>query len=166
MNKNLSLEYLHELFYIDENCSLRWKIQKGRRNPGEIAGRISTHGYYEVRVDGQMYQVHRLMYMIHNSIDIIEPLRYIDHINGDRLDNSKENLRICTKGENQRNSGKQVNNTSGYKGVSWCKKDRKWVAQISHGNKIRCIGRYSTPELAYEAYCVRGRELHGEFFHG
>ena len=163
--KTLSLEYLNQLFYIDSDNNLKWKIQKGRRNPHEIAGRISTHGYYEVRIDGKMINVHRIMFQMYNEIAYLPPHVLVDHIDRNRLNNSKENLRQCNKKQNQRNRTKQLNNTSGFKGVSYDKKRNKWQAGIGVNGKRIGLGRFDTPELAYEAYCKSARELHGEFFH-
>jgi hypothetical protein len=67
----------------------------------------------------------------------------VDHINGDSLDNRKENLRICTNAENVRNSPKHSNNTSGYKGVIWAKREQKWCAQIIVDGKLINLGYYS-----------------------
>lgn len=84
---------------------------------------------------------------------------YIDHADGDPLNNKLENLRFCTLKQNGANRGKQKNNTSGYKGVSFNKKAQKYKAEI---NRIY-IGHFDTAELAYQAYCVKAIELHGEF---
>lgn len=164
MNKNLDLAYLNQLFYIDPDNIMRWKIQKGRRNPNEIAGRISTHGYYEVRIDGAMYQAHRLMYQIYNSMQLDDSIQ-IDHIDQNRLNNSKDNLRECTRSQNQFNRGKQTNNKSGYKGVSFDIVRNKWQVGIGFNGKRFALGRYDTPELAYNAYCKKAIELFGEFVH-
>lgn len=87
----------------------------------------------------------------------------VDHINGDPLDNRRSNLRLATHAENQRNKGRYSNNTSGYKGVSWAKKENKWQAQISFNGKVKYLGYFATAEDAYESYCKAAKELHGEY---
>ena len=89
----------------------------------------------------------------------------VDHINGNPLDNRKTNLRICTEAENNRNVSIQSRSTSGLKGVSWYSAGNKWKAQIKVNGKRIHIGYFTNKEEAYEAYCKKGRELHGEFFH-
>lgn len=88
---------------------------------------------------------------------------HTDHINGDGLDNRKENLRICTNAENLRNQGKQSNNTSGFKRVGWDKRNRKWAAYIRLNYKKIHLGLFPTPELAHAAYCEAAIKYHGEF---
>ena len=87
----------------------------------------------------------------------------IDHINHNGLDNRRENLRICTHAENMRNSRKGKDNTSGYKGVCWAKRDKKWRAQIRKDNKNIHIGYYNTLEEAARAYDAKAKELHGKY---
>ncbi|KAK9817097.1 hypothetical protein WJX72_009520 [[Myrmecia] bisecta] len=53
-----------------------------------------------------------------------------DHRDGEKLNNTRANLRVATHAENVRNRGRFKNNTSGYKGVSWNKQNRKWFASI------------------------------------
>jgi hypothetical protein len=87
----------------------------------------------------------------------------VDHIDGNKLNNHRRNLRICDRSENLSNRGFQKNNTSGYKGVCFDKRANKWMSQIQHqGRKIH-IGYYFTPEEAAHAYDAKARELHGEF---
>lgn len=86
-----------------------------------------------------------------------------DHINGDKLDNQKCNLRSCTRSENERNKPLSSRNTSGFKGVCWNKKDKRWRAKIKVNGKIIPLGNYLKPEDAYAAYCKAALELHGEF---
>lgn len=87
----------------------------------------------------------------------------IDHVNGNGLDNRRENLRLATRSENCANRGKQSNNKSGYKGVHWNNEKQKWVAFIGFKRKKFYLGQYDTPEEAYEAYCEKAIELHGKF---
>lgn len=65
------------------------------------------------------------------------PEQNIDHINGNKLDNRRENLRLCTQSGNTANAGKRINNTSGYKGVSWDKKAKRWSVFCTKNMKQR-----------------------------
>ena len=88
---------------------------------------------------------------------------YIDHINGDRLDNRKGNLRKCSMSENLMNRGKQKNNGSGYKGVSLDKSRNKWRAQIQKNRRNIGLGRFDSKEDAARAYDTAAAELHADF---
>ena len=87
----------------------------------------------------------------------------VDHINGNKLDNRRENLRVCSRSENQHNQRLSKANTSGFKGVHFHKATRKWMARIKISSKIKYIGTFDTPEAAHEAYCKSAIALHGEF---
>ena len=89
----------------------------------------------------------------------------VDHIDGNKLNNQKSNLRICTSAENKMNKGAQRNNKSGYKGVCWNSKTNKWQAQIKANRVLHNIGFFSSKEEAYAAYCKAAEELHGQFAH-
>lgn len=75
-----------------------------------------------------------------------------DHINRDTLDNRRSNLRICNKSINGLNRGPQKNNTTGFKGVTFEKQTRKYVARISINRLNVTLGRFKTPEEASKAY--------------
>lgn len=87
----------------------------------------------------------------------------VDHINGNGLDNRRENLRFCTTKQNLRNRGKNSRNTSGYKGVSWAKHANKWNAQIVVNRKRINLGYYEDVKEAALAYDEAARKYHGEF---
>lgn len=87
----------------------------------------------------------------------------VDHINGNGLDNRRENLRLATASQNQQNRGKQQNNTCGVKGVYWDKQHKRWRARIWCNGQSIHIGFFTTLEEAAAAYCVKARELFGEF---
>lgn len=86
-----------------------------------------------------------------------------DHINGNGLDNQRKNLRSCTHSQNRMNVARQVNNTSGYKGVTWFKRDSKWMAYIKVDGKQIHLGLFDTIEEASIAYQTAAMRLHGEF---
>lgn len=86
----------------------------------------------------------------------------VDHINGNSLDNRKENLRICTGVQNRLNRSKTIKSTSGYKGVFKTYKN-KWRAQIGWKNKKYYLGSYDTKEEAALIYNMKAIELFGEY---
>lgn len=87
----------------------------------------------------------------------------VDHINGNTLDNRKSNLRACTNAENLRNQKKSKRNKTGYKGVSYDKRRKKYLACIRLNGRSIFIGRFSSPVLAYDAYCIASVKYHGVF---
>lgn len=87
----------------------------------------------------------------------------VDHIDGNRLNNQKSNLRICTRAQNAQNRKIHKNKLSGYKGVCWDKKKGNWVAQLVFQRKRVYYGRFDSPEDAYKAYCDAAIKWHGEF---
>ena len=76
----------------------------------------------------------------------------VDHINRDKLDNRKSNLRVCTVAQNSANKGICKNNTSGFKGVIFDKSRGKFMAKIKFENKPITIGRFQTAIEAAKAY--------------
>lgn len=167
-----SLEYLNECFVYDERSGeLRWKTRpekhfnsvKGMKTfnslrSGKIAGYV-TNGYLIVNLN-RMIRVHRIIWKIFYGED---PHEWIDHINGDTLDNRIKNLRNADCTENNCNRKRQYNNISGFKGVFLCKETGRYRSQIRIKGKVSSLGRFDTPELAHEAYCLAADRIHGEF---
>lgn len=87
----------------------------------------------------------------------------VDHVNHNRLDNRRCNLRIATRSENQANSNSRRNSSSKYKGVSLCNQTKLWRASIQCGNKQCTIGRFKNEEDAAKAYDLFACRIHGEF---
>lgn len=87
----------------------------------------------------------------------------VDHVNLNRYDDRKQNLRLATCPQNCSNQGKRSDNTSGYKGVTWHKVIGKWIAQIASNKKHSHLGTFTDPIEAAKAYDKAAKELHGEF---
>lgn len=93
-----------------------------------------------------------------------EPNNQVDHINGNRLDNRKINLRICTQSQNLLNKPKRRDNKSGFKGVCWDNTKKQWVTQCRANGK-KYFARFKDLLSAAKAYDRFAKELHGEFAH-
>ena len=114
----------------------------------------SSNGYPVSRIKGKRVRLHRFLLGIKSK-------KFVDHINRNKLDNRRSNLRICNVFENVRNRGLNRNNTSGYKGVTKIKD--KWRAQISFKRKFIDLGIFSTPKEAAIAYNNKAKDIHGDF---
>jgi hypothetical protein len=127
-----------------------WCVSRISKTPNRYAQRC-------VGISPFTYMMHRVI------MGVDDPKVHIDHIDGNGLDNRKVNLRFATALENQWNKGRNKNNSSGYKGVSYNKRAGKWKSRIKEDKKEIHLGYFDTPEEAYEAYCKAAKELHGEF---
>lgn len=87
----------------------------------------------------------------------------VDHINMNKLDNRKENLRIATRAENTRNSRVKITNSSGYKGVMRDERRNHWRAEITKDYKSFHLGVFDTAEDAAHAYDFAAAELFKDF---
>lgn len=83
----------------------------------------------------------------------------IDHINHNKLDNKKENLRVCTHAENLQNKSNYKNNSSGFRGVT--KYKNKWLAKIARNKKTVFIGYFEDVIEAAKAYDTKALEYYG-----
>lgn len=88
---------------------------------------------------------------------------FVDHLDNNPLNNTRSNLRLATPSENTKNSRLRKTSKSGFKGVTWHKRSRKWQAVICNQGKDYYLGLFITPEEAHEAYKRAACELHGEF---
>lgn len=165
---NAIIGYIFECFNIDEetgkiyhkldrpkehfkkeSCYKRWKsTYAGKEAGSKVFYNKSGEYYIQMYVNGRLYQGHIIAYaMYHNKW----PKNVIDHINGDTLDNRKENIRDVSVSLNICNSKMYSNNTSGRVGIWFHNKNKNWVAEgKSNGVKHR-LGSYPTKEQAIAA---------------
>lgn len=100
---------------------------------------------------------------MHRVILKIQDNLLTDHIDCDKLNNQKANLRSCTHGENMMNFKIKKNNTSGFKGVHWAKREQKWVSRIGVNGKKKLLGYFSCKIQAAKAYNDAAKHHFGEF---
>ena len=112
------------------------------------------------RLDGTS----RLIYM-HRLLINAQPGQHVDHINGDRLDNRRANLRLVTNTQNQQNKRTPSHNTSGHKGVCWHKGSGKWHVRITVNGKRLHLGYTRDRETAARLYDAAARRFFGEYAH-
>lgn len=115
-----------------------------------------THcGYKEDggRIQGLVY-MHRFIMEAGRGVEV-------DHIDGNPLNNCRENLRLCTSRENKHNQRPQRGGISKYKGVTW--QAGKYVAQIKDGGINIYLGRHSSEVAAARAYNEEAARRFGEF---
>ena len=87
-----------------------------------------------------------------------------DHKNSDGLDNRRENIRICSSAQNERNQRTQTRTKSSvFKGVHWCNQCQKWIAKIKVNRVTIFIGGFHSEVDAALAYDVGAEKYHGEF---
>ena len=102
-------------------------------------------------------------FLMHRVITNAPKGTQIDHINGNKLDNRKVNLRICTNSQNHANTFLRKDNTSGKKGINWCKQTKSWRARITVNQKEIYLGRFKSLKKASEIYNSAATKYFGEF---
>lgn len=118
---------------------------------------LSSQGYAE-----GTDQETRKKILMHRLILGVKPGMTTDHINGNKLDNRRENLRHATYQQNNWNVTKRKNK-SGFKGVYWCKHIKRWKASIGYNKKLIHIGCFDTPEDAARAYDEASKKYFKEY---
>lgn len=166
-----------EIFdYVPETGELVWRPRIGTpkkvnafnlRFAGKVAGseRRAAGGnrsYTLIRLRPKDFYAHRVIWEMFNGP--IPKGMEVDHIDCVATNNRIENLRICTPIQNRHNVGLSRRNTSGIKGVNYCKERGLWEAEVRSDRKRYKLGRFQTKGLAAAARAKKALQLHGEFF--
>lgn len=149
------------LLYNPVTGLFTWKIKPNRRiKIGSIAGCAGANGRMVIRVDGVLLHASRLAWLYMTGVwsDL-----QIDHKDCNPLNNKWENLREATSAQNMANTRKRLRNSTGFKGVVFHQKNKKWVANISHENDRIYIGSFDTREEAHAAYIGAAVALNRKF---
>jgi hypothetical protein len=135
------------------------KYTRGRAKQGSISGCISKgKGYLSIMVNKYSYYAHRLAWFY---VYKVWPEGFLDHINGNKLDNSISNLRECTQSQNMHNVAPRINKV-GFRGVSSVR--GLFQARITIDGVRKSLGYFKTAEEASSAYESKAKECFGEFY--
>ena len=159
-----SFDYRDGDLYWKERPLSHFKTQNSMnifnaRFAGQKAGHISNNGYEMIAISGKRILTHRIIFFICNGFlpDLI------DHIDGNRLNNRIENLRVCSLSQNQHNSKTPKHNTSGVKGGSFRKGRNKFQVHIKVHGERKYLGTFKTIEEATAVRIEAANKYHGEF---
>ena len=150
--KQIDVEELKKTFRINngklERIDLRrtdgkWKVVENKSNDG--------NGYCRVRFNGRMVLYHVIVWILSTGKGIPQG-REIDHINGNKIDNRIENLRLVTKRGNSQNS--EIHRKGRLVGATYYKRYGNWRSQIKIDENNISIGYYKTEQEANEAYKI------------
>lgn len=148
------------LNYNGETGEFSWLPAKMKWKRLNRVGSKKASGYMQVGIGDKVYYQHRLAWLYMTGE---WPDSEIDHINGIRDDNRWCNLRLATSSQNGMNTALSSVNTSGIKGVSWDKRNKKWCATIKINRITIWLGRHSSIESAKKAIEMARVHIHGEF---
>lgn len=109
----------------------------------------------DIKVEGKVLRISMHRFILETPKGV-----YVDHIDGDTLNNCRSNLRECTQSQNMANMGLTTRNKSGYKGVYYY---RGWRSSVRFRNRTIHLGVFPTPLAAAKAYNKKIQELWGEF---
>lgn len=171
VRNDLSAKFLRSILEYNKKTGVfkwRWRkdlpLQWNRRYVGQSAGIIvSTTGRKRICIYKRSYSASRLAWLF---VTGLWPKAEIDHkkgILGVDKDNRFSNLREATRSQNACNQKVTAKNTSGYKGVVFNKRRKKWVASITTLGVQKYIGQFVTAKAASVAYAKEADVLHKEF---
>lgn len=136
------------LKYVNEDCILIYRnsgVWKNKPNWYELVIRNDTDGYKIIAISLKHYKLHRIIAYLFIGLDIEDKKKIIDHIDGNKLNNNLENLRIVT---NQQNNF----NRPTAKGIWYDKTRNKFKPHLELNGKSIYLGRFDTEEEARQAY--------------
>ena len=147
------LEVMKEIYTIGyKGLILKKHYYKGKA--GDVVGYNTEKGYKRVKVNNRHFRVHRIVWFLSRGV---WPTLYIDHIDGDKTNNTPENLREVTPAQNSKGYRATFKKSSNYRGVHKYKSG--WRASIGSELKTYSLGYYECEHEAAEAYNKKALEL-------
>lgn len=154
----LDQKYLQKLFEYKDG-ELYWKISP--RPEIEIGSKAGTTKakYTMIGINNLRYYAHRIIFMMFHGYCP----KLIIFIDGNRQNCKIENLKEFARSDLAASYPKRIDNTSGYKGVSWSSRTQRWVAVLTKNKKTMFLGYFGNIEKAHEVYCQAAKKYFGEF---
>lgn len=152
------------LNYNRKTGIFKWNIKASKNiKVNDIAGTLTKDGYIHIKINRKIYKAHRLVWLyIYGEM----PNEKIDHKNHIKNDNRFRNLRLVTHSENMKNLSKRKDNKSGYTGVYYRNKNKKWCASIRVDKKQLHIGYFDNRADAIKARKKAEKENNFYINHG
>lgn len=164
----IDADHLKDLLEYDPSSGVfRWLVTLSNRAPAStVAGakqKSNNNVYWGIRIYGKKYKAHVLAWIYSTGC---APSGVIDHIDGNGLNNSFDNLRDVTQTVNCQNLSRRTDNISGKTGVHWCKIKSRWVAKITVSGRRLHIGYFIGLDEAVNARCQAERNYNFHVNHG
>lgn len=158
----LTIERLKEVVTYDPGTGIFTRNYGVRGSAkGDFVGSIRKRdGYVTISVDGKAYLAHRLAWFYMTGK---WPKPYADHKNGNPTDNGWENIREATQTQQNANTGRRKDNSSGLRGISWCRRPKGWRARICVNGVRTLLGIFADIDDAKWVYEAAAKKYFGEF---
>lgn len=149
-NPNITAERIREIVSYDPDTGVFvWRVKRNKCPVGKRVGFPRNKGdYWKARIDYQVVYLHRVAWLYMTGT---WPTLMIDHVDGDKGNNSWSNLREVTQKQNQENRTKQTKSKSGIRGVDWSAREKKFRARITHNRMAIHLGWFHTLNEAINA---------------
>lgn len=141
---NTNNEMLCDVEFMEELLKYYWNERRGYARSSEGKKKVYAH-------------------RIVMGVGDFEVNKQVDHINGNTLDNRKQNLRVVTSRQNGLNSSIRSDNTSGVTGVCWDKRSKKWLVRVYDNGKEICLGYFDDFDNAVTARKDGEEKYYGEY---
>jgi len=152
-------ESITSLFFVKDSILYWGQDRNYNATKGSVAGCVNGQGRLQTIIKSRHYQNHRILFYIYHGY----LPKFVDHIDGNPLNNSIENLRAASRAQNNHNAKLRKDNRLGIKGVSWDRSVNKYRARVRYKGRSHLAGLFKCKECARSAVERLRLNLHKEF---